>query len=72
VILVENEQTFIRYEVAKHACENTAVKAYKERNKAPPMMQRGDVIRRMGKINKYTSHMVAITQRDATHYSEFS
>jgi hypothetical protein len=48
VILAENEQTFIRYEVAKHACENTAVKAYKERNKAPPMIQRGPVIRRMG------------------------
>jgi hypothetical protein len=48
VILVENEQTVIRDEVAKHACENTAVKAYKERNNAPPMIQRGPVIRRMG------------------------
>jgi hypothetical protein len=31
VILVKNEQTVIRNEVAKHACENTAVNTYKER-----------------------------------------
>jgi hypothetical protein len=31
VILVKNERTVIQNEVAKHACENTAVKAYKER-----------------------------------------
>jgi hypothetical protein len=39
VILVESEQTVIRYEVAKHACENTTVKAYKEKKsqKASPV-----------------------------------
>ena len=31
VILVKNEQTVIRNEVAKHVCENAAVKVYKER-----------------------------------------
>jgi len=31
VILVKKEQTVIRNEVAKHACENTAVEAYEER-----------------------------------------
>jgi hypothetical protein len=30
-ILVKNKRTVIRNEVAKHACENTAVIAYKER-----------------------------------------
>jgi hypothetical protein len=42
VILVESEQTVIRYEVAKHACENTTVKAYKEKKsqKASPVERR--------------------------------
>jgi hypothetical protein len=64
VILVKNKGTVIRYEVAKHACENTAVKAYKKRNKAPPMMQRGDMIRRMGKKQQvYEPHGSHHTER---------
>ena len=48
VILVKNERTVIRNEVAKHACENTAVKAYKEeKSKARPVITIAFVSRRM-------------------------